>query len=202
MIYATNQIRHSRLPSFAAMTHRIRVRDLTFEVRLSAKQISTRVESLALELLRVLPQNPPAAPPLFVAVLRGAAIFHADLIRAYTGDLEVGYLRTSSYAGTESTGEVRIDIPDDLELHDRHVVVVEDIADSGRTLQVLAKALSDRGAASVTTVVLLDKPTARVVDFEPDYVGFSIAPAFVVGYGLDYDGLGRNLPAIYVRVDE
>ncbi len=182
------------------MPTRIHVRELTFEERLSAKQLSARIRVLANALLVTLPQNRPAQPPLFVAVLRGAAIFHADLIRAYTGELEVAYVRTKSYVGTESTGEVQVDFPDDLDVGARQVVIVEDIADSGRTLQVLAKAFSDRGAASVTTVVLLDKPAARVVSFEPDYVGFTIAPAFVVGYGLDYNGLGRNLPAIYALV--
>ncbi len=191
------------------MATQIRVRDLAFEESLSAKQIADRVAALAETLAGALvgttagtlPQNPPATPPLFVAVLRGAAIFHADLIRAYPGDLEVGYVRTRSYVGTESSGEVSVEFPDDLETAGRHVVVVEDIADSGRTLRVLAKAFSERRAASVTTVVLLDKPAARVVPFEPDHVGFTIAPAFVVGYGLDYDGLGRNLPAIYALVD-
>ncbi len=183
------------------MAARIRVHELTFEERLSAKRICERVSAIAEGLVGVLTRDPTPAPPLFVAVLQGAAIFHADLVRAYGGELNVAYVRTNSYTGTASSGEVRVDFPHDLNPAGRHVVIVEDIADSGRTLRVLAKAFSDRGAAGVTTVVLLDKPTARVVAFEPDFVGFTIDPDFVVGYGLDYNGLGRNLPAIYSLVD-
>ena len=183
----------------------VRLHDLTFGQRISAGAIAARVRQLGAVLEEGLCQNPKrspdAAPPVFVAVLRGAAVFHADLIRAYGGELEIGFVRTSSYVGTESSGEVAIGIPDDLAVAGRDIVLVEDIADSGRTLAVLAKALRARGAASVTTVVLLDKPSQRVVEVRVDHVGFEIGPDFVVGYGLDYDGLGRNLPAIYARVD-
>ena len=186
------------------MPSTVRLHDLEFGVSLPASAIATRVQALGTSLREGLRQNPSQTPgtppPVFVAVLRGAAVFHADLIRAYDGELEIGFLRTRSYAGTESSGEVAVDIPDDLALEGRDVVLVEDIADSGRTLAVLAKALQDRGVASLTTVVLLDKPSQRVVAVAVDHVGFEIGPDFVVGYGLDYDGLGRNLPAIYTRV--
>ena len=183
------------------MSPLVQLHDLRFEERLSAKQISDRVSVLARELKSEIAPRVTHVPPLFVAVLHGAAIFHADLIRAFDGELHVGYIRTRSYVGTESSGHVQIEYPEDLDVRDRQVIAVEDIADSGRTLHVLAKALRDRGAASVTTVVLLDKPEARVVDFEPDFVGFTIDPAFVVGYGLDYRGIGRNLPSIYSLVE-
>ena len=183
----------------------VRVHDLDFAETLSAGRIAARVTELATQLRQRFteprpPGVPPAHAPLFVAVLRGAAVFHADLIRAYDGPLTVGFLRTHSYVGTESSGEVAVDIPDDLALEGRDVVLVEDIADSGRTMRVLAKALTARGVASLTTVVLLDKPSARVVEVDVDYAGFTIGPDFVIGYGLDYDGLGRNLPGVYTRV--
>ena len=180
------------------MSRTVRLHDLEFAETLSPEQVAERVRGLAAALRRRFPDV--GGPPLFLAVLRGAAVFHADLIRAYEGLLAVGYLRTRSYVGTESSGGVEVDIPDDLPLAGRDVVLVEDIADTGRTLRVLAQALRDRGVASLTTVVLLDKPSARVVEAAVDYVGFTIGPAFVVGYGLDYDDLGRNLPGIYTRV--
>ena len=186
----------------------IRLHDLEFAELLSAGAIATRVGALgalgaqlrARFAARHRKPGERPRPPLFAAVLRGAAVFHADLIRAYDGELEIGFVRTSSYAGTESSGEVAIDIPDGLGLAGRDIVLVEDIADSGRTLRVLAQALRARGVASLTTVVLLDKPSQRVVEVDVDLAGFTIGPDFVVGYGLDYDGLGRNLPAIYAKV--
>lgn len=182
------------------MTDHIRLHDLSFAPAIPAESIGGRVSELARQLRGRFRENQGTHAPLFVAVLRGAAVFHADLIRAYDGDLEVGFVRTRSYIGTASSGDVDVDIADDLPLRGRDVVLVEDIADSGRTLQVLAEALRERSVASLTTVVLLDKPTERVVEVEVDFVGFTIGPDFVVGYGLDYDGLGRNLPSIYTRV--
>ena len=189
------------------MPSNVRLHDLEFAESLPAATIAARVRALGEELRARFRENRQAAPhtaalpPLFLAVLRGAAVFHADLIRAYDGALEIGFLRTSSYVGTESSGEVAVDIPDDLALAGRDVVLVEDIADSGRTLRVLAEALQARDVASLTTVALLDKPSQRVVEVDVDLSGFTIGPDFVVGYGLDYDGLGRNLPAIYTKVD-
>ena len=125
-------------------------------------------------------------------------MFHADLIRACATDLEVAYLRTRSYVGMESTGRVDIEWPTGLNFTGRDIVVVEDIVDSGLTLATLTEALrTEQGAASVHVVSLLDKRSARRVPFTPDQVGFEIEDRFVVGYGLDYDGLGRNLDSIY-----
>lgn len=178
-------------------SQRVRIHDLTFVEMISASQIQGRVAELGQQLESLLRRSPTSESPIFAAVLQGAAIFHADLLRAFPALAEVAYLRTRSYVGMASSGEVAIEFPDDLELRGRHLVLVEDIADSGRTLAVLAKACQARGVAALTTVVLLDKPEARVVPFVPDLVGFSIPPEFVVGYGLDYRGLGRNLGAIY-----
>ena len=185
------------------MTDRVDLHDLRFVESISAATIAARVEALAADLRATIAADTAAASvPLFVGVLRGAAVFHADLVRAYGHPAELDYLRARSYVGAASMGEVVIDLPEGLDLRDRHVVLVEDIADSGRTLAVLAKACRARGAARLTTVVLLDKPDARVVDFRPDFIGFVIPPDFVVGYGLDYRGLGRNLRGIYTRAEE
>ena len=174
------------------------LRDLSFAPLLTPGQIAARVGELGRELSAALDTGA-ADAPLVVGVLNGAAIFHADLVRACTLDLEVAYLRTRSYRGTASTGEVEVRWPDDLDVAGRRVVIVEDVVDSGLTLTRLVIATRERGAAAVTSVVLLDKPTARRVPFVPDAAGFAIDEAFVVGYGLDYDGLGRNLAGVWQR---
>ena len=183
------------------MDELIQLHDLTFGPLISAERIAERVATLAAELRERLGANGSGRTPLFVAVLNGAAIFHADLIRAYGAELEVGYIRTRSYEGLHSSGKLQLEIPEDLDLENRQVVIVEDIADSGRTLDALTKVFEQGGAADLITVVLLDKPAAREMPFVPDYVGFEVAPEFVVGYGLDYDGLGRNLASIYRLVE-
>jgi len=169
-----------------------------FRLSLTAQDIARRVTALASELHHL---NDGNSLPLFIGILNGAVPFHSDLIRACSFNLEVAYLRTRSYRGLQSTGQVQIDWPAEFSYANRHVVVVEDIVDSGLTMSTLTAALTAGGAASLTTVVLLDKPTARVVEFSADHVGFTIPERFVVGYGLDYDGLGRNLPDIY-ELDE
>ncbi len=171
----------------------------TFRRYLTAEAIAGRISKLAVELTDRLQSLPDieGMPPLFLGILNGAVLFHSDLIRACDFELEVAYLRTRSYVGMESSGQVDIDWPAELDFAHRQVVIVEDIVDSGRTLATLTTQLQSRGVASLTTVVLLDKPTARRVDFKPDLVGFTIPDAFVVGYGLDYKGLGRNLGGVY-----
>ena len=183
----------------------MQLHDLTFAPLLTPGQIAARVGELGRDLAAALTQNgwrEGGVPdtPLLVGILNGAAIFHADLARACGCDLELAYVRTRSYRGTESAGAVEITWPDDLDVADRRVVLVEDIVDSGHTLNRLVAAVRERGAAEVRTVVLLDKPAAREEAFVPDERGFAIEEAFVVGYGLDYDGLGRNLEGIWQRV--
>lgn len=136
---------------------------------------------------------------VLVAVLKGAVVFLADLMRRLTLPAEVEFVSASSYgAGTTSCGDVRISLPPDLALAGRHVLVVEDIVDTGRTLQALVSCLRAAGAASVRTCCLLDKPSRREVDFRADYVGFEIPDQFVVGYGLDFAGKHRGLPFVAV----
>ena len=176
----------------------MQLHDLTFAPLLTEGQIAERVAELGTGLAAKLDTGA-ADTPLLIAVLNGAAIFHADLARACSAPLELAYLRTRSYRGTDTTGEVELHWPDDLDVRGRRVVLVEDIVDSGHTLSLLVEATRERGATEVSTVVLLDKPAARRVAFVPDVVGFAIDEAFVVGYGLDYDGLGRNLAGVWQR---
>jgi hypoxanthine phosphoribosyltransferase len=137
--------------------------------------------------------------PLLVCVLKGAFIFLADLTRHLEMRHEVDFMEVSSYgSGTESTGVVRILLDLEQSIEGRHVLIVEDIVDSGRTLAYMARNLQTRGPASVRICALLSKPSRREVDVELDWVGFEVPNEFVVGYGLDYAEEYRNLPFIGV----
>ena len=136
-------------------------------------------------------------PILLVSILKGAFVFMADICRAVTVPCEVGFMCTKSYyAGTTSTGEVTITMDLDRDVSDYHLVIVEDIIDTGRTLKEVVAILKNRNPLSLTVVTLLDKPSRRVVEFEADITLFTVPDAFVIGYGLDCDELFRNLPYI------
>lgn len=133
---------------------------------------------------------------LLLIVLKGGMFFGADLARALGGTAHVDCVRARSYDGTDSTGEVRFGILPEISLRDRHVLVLEDILDTGRTATALLQRLHAEAPASLEICTLLDKPTRRVVPIEARYVGFEIEDHFVVGYGLDYAEQYRNLPYI------
>ena len=161
---------------------------------ISAEEIQRRVQELARELAR----DYEGTDPLFVGVLKGSFIFLADLIRQIPFDVAVDFLAVSSYGrSTESSGEVKIlkDLSEPIE--GRHVLLVEDIVDTGITLDYLYRLLLERKPASLEICVLLDKPERRVVEVPVKYVGFQVPDRFLVGYGLDYAERYRNLP--YVR---
>jgi hypoxanthine phosphoribosyltransferase len=141
-----------------------------------------------------------AGRPLTVlCVLKGASLFTADLVRAVDLPLHLEFLGVASYGGgTSSSGEVRITSDTGTPLHDRDVLVVEDIVDSGLTLRFLLQALAARGCRSVRTCALLDKPSRRVEPVTVDYTGFTVEDRFLVGYGLDHDERWRNLPFVGV----
>jgi hypoxanthine phosphoribosyltransferase len=136
---------------------------------------------------------------VLVSVLKGSIIFMADLVRAISVPHEIDFMATSSYgAATSSSGVVRILKDLNVSIQDRNVLVVEDIIDSGHTLSYLLRLLNERQPASLRIVTLLDKPDRRDVPIDVDWIGFSIPNEFVVGYGLDYNELYRNLPYIGV----
>jgi hypoxanthine phosphoribosyltransferase len=139
-----------------------------------------------------------------VCILKGAVVFYADMIRTFDAHCEMAFMQISSYQGTQSTGNiiVRQDVTQDLQ--GRHVIILEDILDTGRSLGFVCQHLRDKGAASVKICTLLDKPDGRApgVNLTADYVGFRIPNAFVVGYGLDYDEYYRNLPYVGVLKPE
>jgi hypoxanthine phosphoribosyltransferase len=136
---------------------------------------------------------------LLVSVLKGSIIFIADLVRAISIPHEIDFMATSSYGtSTASSGVVRILKDLNVSIEGRNVVVVEDIIDSGHTLNYLMRLLTERQPASIKIMTLLDKPERREVDIHVDWIGFSIPNEFVVGYGLDYNEIYRNLPYIGV----
>ena len=136
---------------------------------------------------------------LMVCILRGASIFFADLVRKINLPLKMDFMSISSYgSGARSSGEVKINKDLDKSIEGKHVIIVEDIVDSGNTLSYLKEILSARQPASLKICTLLDKPSRREVPLEADYVGFVVPNEFVIGYGLDYAELYRNLDAVCI----
>jgi hypoxanthine phosphoribosyltransferase len=176
---------------------RIRVHDKQFEPYLSAEQISSGIRKVATELNR----DYAGKKPLFIAVLNGSFMFAADLFKMLTIEAEISFIKLASYKGTKSTGQVITAIGLDIDLFGRDVVIVEDIVDTGKTLNEFLPQLHHQQPASMKIVALLHKPDATIHPLTIDYLGFSIPDKFVVGYGLDYDGLGRNIPEIYKLVE-
>jgi len=161
---------------------------------ISADQIRERIAALAQEIRA----DAPDAELHFIGVLKGSVFFLADLLRAMPGAVTMDFIAVASYSGTKSSGEVRLLKDLDRGLQDRHVIVVEDIVDTGLTLHYLQDILRARGPASLRTACLLAKPSRRKIEVPVDYVGFTIEDRFVVGYGLDYDEHYRHLPYIGV----
>lgn len=171
----------------------IRVHDKTFEPYLAAEQIEQTIKRLAGELDRDYADK----RPLFIAVLNGAFMFASDLFKHLTIEAEICFIKLASYKGTKSTGRVLTAIGLDNEVYQRHVVILEDIVDTGKTLTEFMPQLVHQQPASIKICALLHKPEATVNPLDINYLGFTIPNKFVLGYGLDYDGLGRNIPEIY-----
>ena len=140
--------------------------------------------------------------PLFVGVLKGCFIFMSDLLRYVDIHCTMDFMAVSSYQGTSSTGAVKINKDLNQDIEGRHIIIVEDILDSGVTLSYLKKYLEVRKPASISIATLLDKPARRKADVYADYYCFEVPDAFVVGYGLDYNEVYRNLPYIGVLKPE
>src|SRR6266567_554661 len=171
--------------------------DHTVSVLLSAEAIQARVSELGAQISKDYPDH--NEPLLLVGVLKGAALFLADLVRAIDRPLEFDFVAIASYgAATRSSGEVRVLKDLESAVSGKHVIIVEDILDTGLTLRFsyLIESLKARQAASVKVCVLLDKPARRRVEVPVDYRGFVIEDRFVVGYGMDYAETYRNLPYI------
>jgi hypoxanthine phosphoribosyltransferase len=160
---------------------------------ISYEDIQKRVNEIAMDLSHKFKDE----VPILIGILNGSFIFMADLIRALDIDCEMDFIKLASYKGSHSTGTVRLLKDISAEITGRHVVIVEDIIDSGLTIKFIKDRMQDAAPASLMIVTLLLKPDVANLDFPIDIVGFEIAPDFVVGYGLDYDQKMRHLPAIY-----
>jgi len=162
-------------------------------VLISEKEIQSRINELAKDISNKFKDE----IPILIGILNGSFIFISDLMRKLTIDCEMDFIKLSSYAGKESVGTVTLLKDISANITDRHVIIVEDIIDSGLTIKFLRDRLQGAKPKSVTIVTLLLKPEIANLDFEVDYVGFEIPPEFVVGYGLDYNQKLRHLPEIY-----
>lgn len=171
----------------------IKVHDKTFEPYISKQEIAARIEVLGKEITeRYQTEN-----PIFLVVLNGAFMFASDLIKHFDFDCEVHFIKLSSYNGMQSTGNIKTIIGLTKNIENRSLIIVEDIVDTGKTLFALVPELKKLRPKSVAICTLLQKTEALSVDLKADYIGFEIENKFVVGYGLDYDNLGRNYPMIY-----
>lgn len=174
----------------------IRVHGKEFEPYLTAEAINARIKEMAAEINR----DYEGKRPLFIAILNGSFIFASDLFKAISVEAEICFIKLASYKGTKSSGQVVTAIGLDTDIINRHVVILEDIVDTGKTLSHFLPQLKHQQPASLAIAALLHKPEATVYALDIKYLGFSIPNKFVLGYGLDYDGLGRNIKEIYQLV--
>lgn len=170
------------------------------EVLLSEEQIEQRCKELAREIEEDYESR--HIQPIVVGLLKGSVPFMAELIKYFRHPIEIDFMSVSSYQGTQSVGDVKIDKDMDLSSKGKNVLIVEDIVDTGRTLAEVKKLFYNKGAEEVKIVALLDKPDRRVADIQADFIGFTVPDAFVVGYGLDYNQKYRNLPYIGILKPE
>lgn len=170
------------------------------KILLSEEQIRTRIKELGQELSR----EYAGKNPIFVGVLKGVVVFFADMVREISVPCQFDFMWISSYAGTDSTGKMQVRKDVSADLKGRHVVILEDIFDTGNSLNFVYNHLLSKEPASVKICTLLDKPERRnpTVTLKADYVGFTIPNAFVVGYGLDYNEYYRNLPFVGILKPE
>ena len=176
----------------------IQVLDKKFEPYIKAQQIQEQINVLA----KQLNEDYADKKPLFIAILNGAFMFASDLFKELTIDAEICFIKLASYKGTKSTGNVITSIGLDIPLTNRHVIIIEDIVDTGKTLSEFLPQLTSQQPASLKIAALLHKPEALKHPLTIDYLGFNVPNKFLLGYGLDYDGLGRNLKEIYQLVED
>lgn len=171
----------------------IKLHEKTFDTYLSEQQIQEKVKDIADQINKDYKDK----RPLFIAILNGSFMFAADLFKYLTIDAEISFIKLVSYKGMKSSGNVITSIGLESELFGREVIIVEDIVDTGKTLHEFLPKLDHQQPKSLKIAALLHKPEALQFPLQIDYLGFTIPNKFVVGYGLDYDGLGRNFKEIY-----
>lgn len=172
---------------------RLKVHDKYFVPWLSEEVILERVQQIA-DQINI---DYAGKKPLFIGILNGAFMFASDLFKKITIEAEISFIKLASYKGTKSTGQVITAIGLDMDINNRDIIIVEDIIDTGKTLTEFLPQLRHQQPASLKIAVLLHKPEATLHPIDINYCCFSIPNKFVVGYGLDYNGLGRNIASIY-----
>ena len=172
---------------------KIRIRDKEFRISIEAATIQKRIAALGAQMSKEMK----GMQPLFIYVLNGAFLFTADLMKSISIECEITFVRVSSYSGTQSSGSVKNLVGLNEDISSRTVVLLEDIVDTGDTAIHLVNQLREKNPKEIRIAALLLKPRALKHDLKIDYVGFEVPNDFIVGYGLDYDGLGRNLNDIY-----
>jgi hypoxanthine phosphoribosyltransferase len=175
----------------------IQVRDKKFKIYISANEIQEQVKRIGKELNN----DYEGKCPLFIVILNGSFMFAADLFKELTIDAEISFVKLASYQGTKSTGQVVTLIGLDQNITGRDVVIIEDIVDTGKTMHEFLPNLNNLSPKSVKVVTLLHKPDALEHPVKLDYIGFNVPNKFLLGYGLDYDGIARNLKEIYQLTD-
>jgi hypoxanthine phosphoribosyltransferase len=163
------------------------------QVIITREEIEARVKELGAQITQDYEESDNL---LLLGLLRGSVVFITDLMRQIKHSITIDFMSISSYSSSESSGFVRIDADHKINIHDWNVILVDDIVDTGYTIRTVQKLLLDRSPRSLKVCALLDKPDRHKVDIQIDYLGFSIPDYFVVGYGLDYNEKGRNLPYI------
>ena len=176
------------------MENKVKLQDRTFKVMISAEQIDKAVAEVASKLN----ERYAGKQPIIVGVLSGSVLFMSDLVRKIEFNSELSFVKLSSYEGTQSTGKVRMDLGLGVDIKDRDVIIVEDIVETGHSMKHLLDYLSDFKPRSVAICTLFFKPEKFQYDYPIEYVALPIGNEFIVGYGLDYNQLGRNLKDIYV----
>lgn len=176
----------------------IQVIDKKFKPYIPAAEIDIRIKEMA----AAINKDYEGKKPIFIAILNGSFMFASDLFKAISIEAEICFIKLASYKGTKSTGNVITSIGLDEPLQGRHVVIIEDIVDTGNTLTKFLPQLTNQQPASLKIAALLHKPEALEHPLTIDYLGFSVPNIFLLGFGLDYDGLGRNLAEIYQLVED
>lgn len=176
----------------------VTIQGLRFIPLIDERKLAERVGQMAVQIQQAVA----ADDMLFVCMLGGAFVFASDLLRSMQTPAEIAFVKWSSYEGTASVGQIREELPLSVPVKDRHVVVVEDIVESGFTLSRFVQQVMGSGAKSCRIATLLHKPACQRYPLELSWVGFEIGSEFVVGYGLDYNGYGRMLPAIYQQIGD
>ncbi len=173
----------------------MQIKNLKFRKLLPESKIQKRIELLAVEINKDYADK----TPIFLPVLNGSFMFASDLVKRITIDCRISFTKISSYSGTVSSGQLKSLIGHDESVFNQDIIIIEDIVDTGLTLQRIMDELKGLGARSVETAALLRKKPARDKNVNVKYCGFELEEEFVVGYGLDYDGIGRNLTDLYVK---